>query len=72
MDEIHHRMPVVLEQESFDLWLSDDETELDAIASLLKPAPQGTLVHHAVDRAVGNVRNDGPELLDPAPRETLL
>ena len=72
MDEIHHRMPVVLEQETFDLWLSDDETELDAVTSLLQPAPQGTLVHHAVDRAVGNVRNDGPELLDPAPRETLL
>ena len=71
MDGIHDRMPVVLEQETFDLWLSDDESELDGVAGLLHAAKKGTLVHHAVDRAVGNVRNDGPELLDCPTPETL-
>jgi putative SOS response-associated peptidase YedK len=65
MDEVHDRMPVVLEQSSFDLWLSEDEAELDAVSTLLRPAQPGTLIHHLVARDVGNVRNDGPELIEP-------
>jgi len=72
IDEIHDRMPVVLEQQSFDLWLSEDPDELDAVASLLRPAEAGTLTHHSVSRAVGNVRNDGPELIEPDAPSTLL
>jgi putative SOS response-associated peptidase YedK len=65
IDGIHDRMPVVLEPETFDLWLTAEADELDALAPLLQPAPAGTLAHHRVDRAVGNVRNDGPELIEP-------
>jgi len=71
MSSIHDRMPVVLEQETFDLWLSDDPDELDAVGSLLRPAEEGTLIHHAVNRDVGNVRNDGPDLIAPAVPDTL-
>ncbi len=65
MDAIHDRMPVVLEQATFDLWLSADPDEREALGDLLRPAPRGTLEHHPVDRAVGNIRNDGPELIEP-------
>ena len=71
MDEIHDRMPVILEQETFDLWLSEDEDELEALSSLLQPAEPGTIVHVPVDRAVGNVRNDGPSLIEPIGPSTL-
>ena len=71
MSRIHHRMPVILEQEQFDLWLTADVDELDALEPLLRPAAPGTLVHHAVGRAVGNIRNNGPELLEPEPPSTL-
>jgi putative SOS response-associated peptidase YedK len=71
MDEIHDRMPVVLEQATFDLWLSHDESELDAVSSLLRPADPGTLQHHPVDRRVGNVRNNDAELIEPIPPSTL-
>ena len=64
MDGIHDRMPVVLERESWDHWLDRDVEDRDELEPLLHPAPAGTLVHHQVDRSVGNVRNDGPELLD--------
>ena len=64
MDGIHDRMPVVLERDAFDLWLSGDDGELDAVESLCAPAPAGTLVHHSVDSRVGNVNNDWPELID--------
>lgn len=63
IDGIHDRMPVVLEQEHFDLWLRGTDDELDAVKALCRPSPAGTLVHHVVDARVGNVRNDGPELI---------
>jgi len=65
IDGIHDRMPVVLEPTTFDLWLTASPDELDALDDLLRPAPAGTLTHHPVDRAVGNVRNDGPQLIEP-------
>ena len=37
------------------------------IVSLLVPAQQGNLEAFPVSTAVGNVRNNGPELLDPLP-----
>jgi len=63
MDGIHSRMPVILEPGAWGHWLDPAVDDRDELESLLRPAPAGTLVHHEVGRAVGNVRNDGPELL---------
>ena len=63
MDGIHNRMPVVLERDTWDHWLDPAVVDRDELESLLRPAPAGTLVHHEVGRGVGNVRNDGPELI---------
>jgi len=71
MDGIHDRMPVVLEQSSFDPWLNADDEECSHLDSLLVATSPGTLVHHPVDRAVGNVRNDGPQLIEVPPPSTL-
>ncbi len=65
MDGIHDRMPVVLERGTWDLWLDRTVTDRDELESMLCPAPEGTLVHHAVGRAVGSTNNNGPQLLDP-------
>jgi putative SOS response-associated peptidase YedK len=67
MDGIHDRMPVVLEPGSWAHWLDRTVDHRDELESLLRPAPAGTLIHHEVGRAVGNVRNDSPELLAVAP-----
>ena len=64
IDGIHDRMPVVLEPDAFDVWLTAGDDERDAVQALCIPAPAGTLVHHRVDAKVGNVRNDGPELIE--------
>ena len=66
MAAIHNRMPVVLEPDTFDLWLTAGTDEMDALPDLFRPAPGGTLTHYAVDRSVGNIRNDGEALLTPA------
>ncbi len=63
---IHNRQPVVLEREAWDHWLDIHATDRDELEPLLRPNAEGTLVHRPVNRAVGNVRNNGPELLEPA------
>jgi putative SOS response-associated peptidase YedK len=60
MAELHDRMPVILEQADWPVWLG----ELDGDhAALLRPAPDGLLRVWPVDRRVGSPRNNGPELL---------
>jgi putative SOS response-associated peptidase YedK len=54
---------VILEPDTWAHWLDPSVDDRDHLESLLRPAPAGTLVHHPVSRAVGNVRNDSPELL---------
>ena len=57
MAEIHNRMPVILEPRQFAAWLEGaDRDPLEACAEELLEA-------HPVDKAVGNVRNNYPELL---------
>ena len=65
MGDIHHRMPGVLEPEVLEEWLDPDNRDKPELESLLVPSPAGTLVRRAVGRSVGNVRNDGPELIEP-------
>ena len=64
MAGLHPRMPVVLEPEVLDEWLDPGNRDLPELQSLLVPSPAGTLVHRAVGTSVGNVRNDGPELIE--------
>jgi putative SOS response-associated peptidase YedK len=61
---VHDRMPVILERVALDLWL-DPAGETPEIEGLLRPAPAMTLIHHPVDPRVGDVRNDGPDLVEP-------
>ncbi len=61
---IHNRQPVVLEPASWEAWLDPSCSDVGMLQPLLVPTAQGTLVHHPVGKGVGNVRNDGPELLD--------
>ena len=61
LSRLHHRVPVILEPEAWPVWLGEEPGDY---ASLLRPAPVGTLRLWPVSRAVNNVRNNGPELLD--------
>lgn len=64
MGDIHDRMPVVLDPAVLDEWLDPANRDRPELESLLVPSPAGTLVHRAVGREVGNVRNDGPGLIE--------
>ena len=61
---IHDRMPVVLPPSAWDAWLDPDNHDVEALARLLVPAPDPLLEAVPVSSAVGNVRNDGPALVE--------
>jgi putative SOS response-associated peptidase YedK len=65
MESVHHRMPVILAPEDWDAWLDPENTDTDELAKLLVPAPEEMLTLWPVDPAVGNVRNNRPELQEP-------
>ena len=69
MSRIHDRMPVLLPPGAWDQWLDPDLREAARLTPLLRPAPDGLLQLRPVTTAVNNVRNQGPELLDPVPAE---
>jgi putative SOS response-associated peptidase YedK len=62
MAPIHDRMPVVLPRAAWGSWL-DPATPLPAVEALLRPAPEAALVARKVDRRVGKVGEEGPELI---------
>ncbi len=70
LGSIHDRMPLFLDADFADAWL-DPTTEnvgdiLDAAVDAAPDVAAG-LADHIVSKAVGNVRNDSPELIEPAP-----
>ena len=65
MEPVHHRMPVIIAPEDWDTWLDPENTDTGELAKLLVPAPEEMLTLWPVDPAVGNVRNNRPELQEP-------
>jgi putative SOS response-associated peptidase YedK len=67
---IHDRMPLLVEPERYVAWLDPtNSAEPDDLRDLLVPAAPGRLEAYPVSTQVNNVRNNGPELVDPLPAE---
>jgi len=69
--QVHDRMPLVLPPSAWEAWLDPDRTPDDeAVAALLaQPSPElvARMELRPVSPRVNNVRNNGPELLEPLP-----
>lgn len=61
MGELHNRMPVILDPEDFDWWLTGKTEE---VGQLLAPCPSEALNVYPISRQVNNPRNEGLELLE--------
>jgi len=68
LGRIHDRMPLMVERERWHDWL-DPRAPQDTLLDLLTPAEPGRLEAYAVSRAVSNVRNNDPSLVEPLPLE---
>jgi putative SOS response-associated peptidase YedK len=64
MRALHDRAPLVLRAGLLVDWLQAGAEAAAALALAAEPPP---LAWHAVGRAVGNVRNQGPQLIEPLP-----
>ncbi|HKD96220.1 MAG TPA: SOS response-associated peptidase [Micromonosporaceae bacterium] len=62
--EVHDRMPLLLPPQRWEAWLTA-ATDLDALLVAPSSGQVEALEIRAVGRAVGDVRNDGPELIAP-------
>jgi putative SOS response-associated peptidase YedK len=62
---IHDRMPCIIPHDEYGLWLDPEFQGRDKLLSLLQPSPDAMFESYAVSPAVGNVKNQGAELLEP-------
>lgn len=62
MARIHTRMPVILHERDWDEWLDRDDSK-PAPVHLLRPYESEAMKMEPCSTAVGNVRNNGPEML---------
>lgn len=63
---IHHRMPVFIPKDRWELWLDPRENEVDKLRALLEYSEPATgLNAYAVSNAVNSVANCGIELINP-------
>ena len=59
---LRERMPVILDRADFAAWL-DQLTPAPALHELLRPCRADHIALYSVAPLVGNVRNDGPQLV---------
>ena len=71
LGHIHDRMPLMLGREQYDEWLDPRRNSKEELLALLEPAAPGRLEAFPVSTKVSNVRNNGPELVEPIPLEGL-
>ena len=63
---IHERMPMVIGPGQWAEWLDPDLQDPAQLAHLLAPAVSSGLITTRVSTKVNSVRNNGPELIEPA------
>ncbi len=63
--KVHDRMPVILRRGFWQRWFEPSPLTDEERSQMLVPAPDGQLKIWPVGRAVGNVRNNAPQLIEP-------
>src|SRR5215472_14415619 len=67
MGELHDRMPVILAEIDWPKWLGEEPTSEQDLLALLRPCRDEDLKIWPVDKMVGNVKNNGSQLILPVP-----
>jgi putative SOS response-associated peptidase YedK len=62
---VHDRMPVILDPDSYDLWLDPGMTNVAAASELLKPCDARLMRCYPVSTRINSVGNDDPECCQP-------
>lgn len=62
---IHDRMPMLVEPHNWSKWLDPRNDDLATLGALLLPAVVGRLDAYPVSIEVNDVKNNGPQLIEP-------
>jgi putative SOS response-associated peptidase YedK len=65
MAKLHNRMPVILNEAAWPRWLGEEPATADELKALLVACPDDDLTMWPVSKAVGNVKNNDPLLIEP-------
>ncbi|MEX1176826.1 MAG: SOS response-associated peptidase [Nitriliruptor sp.] len=66
LTRIHERVPLVLPERLWQDWLTADADEAPHLEAMLRALGPPALVAEPITTRVNDVRNDGPDLLEPA------
>ena len=62
---VHDRMPVILDHDSYDLWLDPGMKDAAAASDLLKPYDAGLMRSYPISTRINHVANDDEECSRP-------
>jgi putative SOS response-associated peptidase YedK len=62
---IHNRMPVILPPSRYAAWLGEEPADADELGAMLQPYPSKLMRAYRISPEIGNVRNEGAELIEP-------
>jgi putative SOS response-associated peptidase YedK len=65
LEPLHDRMPVLLAPDRWPSWLGEKAATDAELKAMLQPYPGTAMAFWPVDRRIGNVRNDSPDLFEP-------
>jgi putative SOS response-associated peptidase YedK len=65
LGRIHDRAPLVVDRDKYAAWLDPTVSDPELLGGLLVPAAPGRLEAYPVSTQVNNVKNNGPELVEP-------
>jgi putative SOS response-associated peptidase YedK len=76
VSDLHDRMPVIVPQEKYEVWLDPDITDFETIRDILKPYDPAQMHRYPVSTRLNNSKNDDaepamPVTLDVANQEKL-
>ena len=64
MSSLHHRMPVILAAEDFDLWLDSSISDYEALDHLFQPCPNEWLASYPVSKRFNSYKNNDADMLE--------
>jgi putative SOS response-associated peptidase YedK len=67
--ELHHRVPVTIEPDHFEVWLDCRAHNVDEVTPLMKGPEMGEFAWHEVSARVNHVANDDAQLILPVTKE---
>ena len=70
VSDLHDRMPVIVPQEKYDLWLDPDVNDFEAIRDILKPYDASLMRRYPVSMKLNNSRIDDAESASPVTLDT--